>query len=94
MEPTDPKDKMEFWREHVRRVALFAGTQAKYAEQNGISASKLSYYKGILDPQKSRFAKVVPTRPEPPTQPVKESLTNLATPDPVWLARFVKELLR
>lgn len=96
MEPADPSEKLGYWREHIRRAALFDGTQGKYAEQNGISASKLSYYKGILNP-KPTFAKVLPeTRiqaPTPPKEPAK-STSQPKGPDAIWLATFLKELFK
>ena len=92
MEPTDPSEKLEFWREHVKRAALFEGTQGKYAEQNGISASKLSYYKGLFNPKprSPSFAKVEPKIEMPPTPP-KEAAKQIArssVPDAVWVAIF------
>ena len=97
MEPTDPIEKIEFWREHVRKAQLFEGTQGKYAEQNGISPSKLSYYKGLLNP-KPKFTKLVAeVKPEASAPPVKESKSpapHMHLPDAVWLARFLKEFLR
>ena len=94
MEPTDPKEKIEFWREHVQRVAHFEGTQSKYAELNGISASKLSYYKGMLAPKPS-FAKVAfqaKTEPSAELRSEKKVIANV--PDAVWLATFLKVLFR
>jgi hypothetical protein len=96
MEPTDPIEKLEFWREHVRKVALFDGTQGEYSRQNGISASKLSYYKGHFSP-KSSFAKVVPkSQPELPQSQLRvgPEESKVKVPDAKWLAVFLKELLR
>ena len=97
MEPTDPIEKIEFWRDHVRKVAVFDGTQGKYAEQNGISPSKLSYYKGLFNP-KPTFAKVVH---EPKPDKVVEALdkafkvnTKVSVPDAAWVAAFVRELFK
>jgi hypothetical protein len=98
MEPIDPKEKLEFWREHVRKVALFEGTQGEYSRQNGISASKLSYYKGHFSPKPS-FARVVPkVQTEAPQSQLKfapeESSSKVKVPDAKWLATFLKEFLR
>jgi hypothetical protein len=96
MEPTDPSEKLEFWREHVRRAALFDGTQGKYAEQNGISASKLSYYKGLFNPKPPSFAKVEP-KVEAIALPPKEVAKRIHQanlPDAVWVATFLRELFK
>lgn len=97
MEPTDPSEKLEFWREHVRKASLFDGTQGKYAEQNGVSASKLSYYKGLFNPKpKPSFAKVEP-KVEAAAIPVKETTKKFVqtnVPDPVWLATFLREIFK
>lgn len=99
MEPVDPIEKKEFWKEHIRKVALFEGTQGEYARQNGISASKLSWYKGQLAPKPS-FAKVVAkesTVAVPPPQlktVLEDSSSKMKVPDPKWLAMFLKEFLR
>ena len=98
MEQLDPAKKLEYWREHIRRVALFEGTQSEYARQNGISAGKLSYYKGQLAPKPS-FAKVIPkervTEVRAPPKPIQENLSSdVRVPDARWLATFLKEFLR
>ena len=98
MEPMDPTEKLEFWREHVRRVALFEGTQGEYSRQNGISASKLSYYKGQFAP-KSSFTKVVPKVSPAAQQPQlksvpEEAISRVKIPDAKWLATFLRELFR
>jgi len=92
MEPTDPIQKIEFWREHVRKATLFDGTQGKYAEQNGISASKLSHYKGLFNPKTPSFAKVEPMV-EAPAQPPNRS-TQTSVPDAVWVATFLREFFK
>lgn len=99
MEPTDSREKLEFWREHVRKAALFEGTQGKYAEQNRISASKLSYYKGILNSKAvSGFTKVVSeVKTEAPVLPPKAAVNTVPSacvPDAVWLAIFMRELFK
>jgi hypothetical protein len=99
MEPIDPKEKLEYWREHVRKVALFEGTQGEYSRQNGISASKLSWYKGQFVPKPS-FAKVVSKEPTvacPPPQLKtvhEDSNSKIKATDPKWLAIFLREFLR
>lgn len=99
MEPIDPKEKLEYWREHVRKVALFEGTQGEYARQNGISASKLSWYKGQFAPKPS-FAKVSPKElsaaavQHQPKAVLEDSSIRAKTMDPKWLAIFLREFLR
>lgn len=98
MEPLDPSEKLEFWREHVRRAVLFNGTQGKYAEQNGISASKLSYYKGLFNPKPRipSFAKVE-SKVEIPATSSKEATKQIVrsnVPDAVWVATFLRELFK
>jgi hypothetical protein len=97
MEPTDPSEKLEFWREHVRRAALFEGTQGKYAEQNDISASKLSYYKGLFNPKpKPSFAKVEPKieMPAPPPKEFAKQIARSNVPDAIWVATLLRELFK
>lgn len=95
MEPVDPTEKKEFWKEHVRKVALFEGTQGEYARQNGISAAKLSWYKGQFAPKPS-FAKVAAkeTAPSQLKTVLEDSSSKVKVPDPKWLAMFLKEFLR
>jgi len=96
MEPMDPNEKIEYWKEHLRKLALFEGTQGSYAEQNGISASKLSYYKTKFAPHPS-FAKLVPEKKplEKPSSPsVIADRNGPRLPDAKWLATFLKEFLR
>ena len=99
MEPIDPKEKLDYWREHVRKVALFEGTQGEYSRQNGISASKLSWYKGQFAPKPS-FAKVssketsaAVVQSQPKTV-FEDSSIKAKAIDPKWLATFLKEFLR
>ena len=99
MEPMDPTEKLEYWREHVRKVALFEGTQTEYARQNEISAAKLSYYKGQFAPKPS-FAKVVSKAQASKAVPhqfksvTDDSTSRAKVPDAKWLATFLKEFLR
>lgn len=94
MEKSAEDESLEFWSEHVKRLASFQGKQKQYAEQNGISASKLSYYKRKLG-TKAKFTKLNPavisqamplsfSKAAPSTSPV----------DPAWLARLLRELYK
>ena len=98
MEPTDPTERLEFWRKHLRRVAEFDGTQGKYAELSGISASKLSYYKGFFNPKNPGFAKLETTTkisPQIATDLKAADRTRpSSSPDPVWMATFLREFLK
>jgi hypothetical protein len=99
MEPTDPTERMEYWKEHVQKMALFEGTQAEYARQNGLSAAKLSYYKGMFNPKKPSFAKIITdtvreTAPSAARTTVEDLPSKTKLPDAKWLAAFLKEFMR
>ncbi len=90
MEPQDPIAKLEYWKEHLKKLAEFDGSQTLYADQNGISASKLSYYKYKLGPKpkpdvKPGFTKVVAE---------KVTAEKPALPDPRWMAEFIAAFLQ
>jgi len=96
MEPQDPMDKLEYWKEHLKKLAEFDGSQTLYAHQNGISTAKLSYWKYKLTPKPKvapSFAKVAA---EPVNAPKAAAQRYGASqlPDAKWLAIFFKELLR
>lgn len=95
MEPKDPNEKLEYWREHIKKVQEFSGTQGEYCAQNGISTAKLSYYKSKFSPRPS-FAKVTASTAtaEKSTLPLESSRARVGVPDAKWLAIFLKELFR
>lgn len=95
MEPKDPTEKLEYWREHIKKVQEFSGTQGEYCTQNGISSAKLSYYKSKFFPRPS-FAKVIAEKPseEKSNLSLDSSRARGGVPDAKWLAIFLKELLR
>ena len=95
MEPQDPIQKLEYWKEHLKKLAEFDGSQTLYAHQNGISAAKLSYWKYKLTPKPKAtpsFTKVMTSTVTPPKAVAEKSAG--AFPDAKWLANFLKELLR
>lgn len=93
MGPSEAKTKELFWKEHLQKLSEYKGGQREYADVNGISHSKLSYYKCKYQ-KKSNFTKVAIKAPpqvlpqiQIPTKPTK----NI---DPEWLARFLKEFFK
>lgn len=95
MEPKDPTGKLEYWREHIKKVQEFSGTQGEYCTQNGISPAKLSYYKSKFLPRPS-FAKVTAstTTAEKSTSPLESCRARAGVPDAKWLATFLREFFR
>lgn len=96
MDQAGPKRKKEFWLEHLRKLAEFEGTQSQYAEQNGLSASKLSYYKTKFAP-KTSFAKVVAKKSAAAvvvSAPLDKQTISQKLPDVKWLAALIRELNR
>ncbi len=99
MDQARSKQTKEFWLEHLRRLGEFGGTQGKYAELNGLSKSKLSYYKTKFAP-KTSFAKVVAKKPTAVEKPViasprvDKSAIVQKLPDAKWLAALIRELSR
>lgn len=96
MDQASLKRKKEFWLEHLRRLSEFEGTQSHYAEQNGLSASKLSYYKTKFAP-KTSFAKVVVKKPATAvivSAPLDKQKISQTMPDVKWLAALIRELNR
>jgi hypothetical protein len=95
MEPQDPIAKLEYWKEHLKKLAEFDGSQTLYAHQNGISAAKLSYWKYKLTPKPKpapSFTKVNTETVVTPKVTAEKSAGGL--PDAKWLAIFLKELFR
>lgn len=96
MEPKESKAKELFWREHLQKLSEYKGGQREYADVNGISHSKLSYYK-CKYAAKPSFSKVtikpqasIPTQQQTSGRPAA-IFKNI---DPEWLARFLKELFK
>ena len=89
--------KEEFWQRHIDQMLKFKGSQREYAEQNGITLSRLSYYRDKYR-KKSKFAKVVAADVAAPKPEAKRPVDNASypqrLPDPKWLAQLIRELLR
>ncbi len=89
--------KEEFWKQHIDQMLKFKGSQREYAEQNGITLSRLCYYRDKYR-KTSKFAKVVAADlAEPksgPKRPVDNSSYPHRLPDPKWLSQLIRELLR
>ena len=95
MEPKYQTEKLEYWREHIKKVQGFSGTQREYCTQNGISSGKLSYYKSKFSSRPS-FAKVATSTSaeEKAILPPESFRARASALDAKWLATFLKELFR
>lgn len=86
--------KEAFWQQHIDQLLKFRGSQREYAEQHGITLSRLTYYRDKYR-KKSGFAKVVASEP---VQERKKSVENPSypqrLPDAKWIAQLIRELLR
>jgi len=86
--------KEEFWQQHIDQMLKFKGSQREYAEQNGITLSRLAYYRDKYR-KKSGFAKVVASEAVPqPKRAVENSSYPQPLPDAKWIAQLIRELLR
>ena len=90
--------KEEFWQRHIDQMLKFKGSQREYAEQQGITLGRLTYYRDKYR-KRTGFAKVVATetRPEPrpeATRPVDNPTYPQCLPDAKWIAQLIRELLR
>ena len=79
------KQSPEFWRKHIKAMDEFDGSQAAYAKSQGLSFSKLIYYRDKFK-KADGFARVV--------EKVRTERSYPQLPDPRWLAHLIRELLR
>ena len=88
------KQDEQFWREHVERLSKFKGSQTKYCADNGVTLSRLVYYKQKFS-EKPKFSELKSFPEKTETISNVENRSNQPRlPDAKWLSQLIRELMR